>query len=253
MISIYYSISTCLLLGTLLQRINAFTSTSTRTFLETTIPRVTKTKLNLIFSEPVDIPNQSTTVSTSNSILISSSVASTFKNNFPIGQSIHPTVNDYAKLPSNVESALESLEKKYGTKVADDNNRGFQILGVSDDPYNLASAPDYLKSKETKQPEIINPKELEFLALELDFLPKLPLAAAIYVAFEFFFMNIKQQIEEEEAYENEMYYDEEEEEAREVTQFWSVVALRTFAAFAITFASLFISKLDIAQINSFIR
>lgn len=248
MISLY-SI-TCLLLGTFLQHnsVNAFTSTPTRTFLET--PRVA-TKLGVIFSEPaiVDVSNQNTVSTTSNSILISSSSVATFRNNFPIGQSIHPTVNEYAKLPSNVESTLQSLEKKFGTQK-ESSGRGFQILGVSDDPYNLASAPDYLKNKETNQPEIINPKELEFLALELDFLPKLPLAAAIYIAFEFFFMNTKRQIEEEEG---AMYYDDEEEEAREVTQFWSVVGLRTFAAFAITFVSLFISKLDIAQINSFIR
>lgn len=115
MISIYSMI--CLLLGTLLQHnsVNAFTSTSTRNFLIT--PRVT-TKLGVIFSEPavVEIPNQNTVSTASNSILISSSSVATFRNNFPIGQSIHPTVNEYAKLPSNVESTLESLDKKIWNK-----------------------------------------------------------------------------------------------------------------------------------------
>ena len=213
--------------------INAFTST--RTF------ETPRTRLNILPQPTLDIPNQNTV---SNTILISSTAVGTFRNNFPIGQSIHPTVTDYAKLPSNVESKLKTLDEKLGPSSSD---RGFQILGVSDDPYNLASAPDYLKSN--GQPEIINPKVVEFYALEMDFLPKLPLAAAIYVAFEFFFMNTKRQMEEEEG----LYLDEEEEEAREVTQFWSVVGMRTFAAFAITFVSLFISKLDIAQINSVIR
>lgn len=82
----------------------------------------------------------------------------------------------------------------------------------------------------------------------------MPVAAAIYVAFEFFFMNKKRQIELEENENNEgLYYDDEEEEAREVSKFWTVVGLRTFAAFTLTFLSFFVSKMDLTQVDSMIR
>lgn len=262
-----------IILAIICQSVNAFTSTKTTNinniFLQTPkINRKDGTRLGIVpvvdlIPDHILLQQQQSnsiknTISTSNSILISNSAVGTYnRNSYPIGRSIHPTVNDYATraLPSGTsKSSYLGESKKESSSSTTASDRGFKILGVSSDPYNLASAPEYLKSPETKKAKIVNPKVYEFYALELDFLPKLPVAAAIYVAFEFFFMNKKRQIELEENENNEgLYYDDEEEEAREVSKFWTVVGLRTFAAFTLTFLSFFVSKMDLTQVDSMIR
>merc|ERR1712176_351180 len=124
-------------------------------------------------------------------------------------------------IPSAASSAVSSISK------STNDLREFQILGTSGtDSQELIPIP-------------MDRQMVEFYTRDIDIFSKLPLAAGVYVAFEFFFMNQKRQLD----FEQGIYYENEEElEEVQLTEFWSVVGLRIFAAFAITFLTILVTQ-----------
>merc|ERR1719350_1317544 len=114
--------------------------------------------------------------------------------------------------------------------------RGFEIIGSSSPAdgellYNPPSLP--------------NRQTVKFYAREASFLSKLPLAATVYVAFEFFFINQRRNIADEYDDENFEWEDYEfDDEVKELSEFWTVVVLRCVAAFVITSLTMFVSTVS---------
>lgn len=91
----------------------------------------------------------------------------------------------------------------------------------------------------------LSPEQMDYYAHELDVFSKLPLAAAIYVVFDFFFFNAMS-VRDEEMY----IYDEEsylqgggnKDTPEKITAFIAQNVIRLVAALAITYATVLTSK-----------
>ena len=138
-----------------------------------------------------------------------------------------------ATQPQSVESLINMKAAGVSSITPD------KIVSVGPKFEVLNASPGELSSPK------LNAEQMEYYAHELDVFSKLPLAAAIYVVFDFFFFNAMS-VKDQEMY----IYDEEsylqdvgnKDTPEKITAFVAQNVFRLFAALAITYATVLTSK-----------
>lgn len=94
-------------------------------------------------------------------------------------------------------------------------------------------------------PKELDAEQLEFYAQEVDIFSKLPLAALVYVVFDFFFFNAREAVSQDMyTYDEDDYLDEKERDSPEmIAAFVGQNVFRVFAALIVTYATIFASKM----------
>jgi len=96
------------------------------------------------------------------------------------------------------------------------------------------------------QPMKLDAEQMEFYAQEVDMFAKLPLAALVYVVFDFFFMNAREAIDQNSLYlyEEENYLEHNEKDTKEeIVTFVGQNVFRLGMALVITYATVLASKM----------
>lgn len=112
-----------------------------------------------------------------------------------------------------------------------------------------ASSPPFL-IQNADPSDFTNPKldaeQMEFYAQEFDIFAKLPLAALVYVVFDFFFFNAREAIDQNSLYlydEEEYLENSEKDTPEQIMTFVGQNVFRLGMALAITYATVFASKM----------
>jgi len=95
-------------------------------------------------------------------------------------------------------------------------------------------------------PSKLDAEQMEFYAQELDIFAKLPLAALVYVVFDFFFFNAREAIDQNSLYlydEEEYLENNEKDTKEEIVTFVGQNVFRLGMALVITYATVFASKM----------
>lgn len=219
--------------------------TNSRNIKENVNTVVSRNRLNLVddpnnLIDPVfntiqqmsDITSGGTSMNTITEI-VSTSLFGFGQSEIPIGVSVQPTVGEtMTALKAASSAAVISPDQLIASGIAEQK---LTLLGDSS-----AVAPPKIDSE-----------QLNFMARDIDFFSRLPLAALVYVVFDFFFFNA-QRVRDQEMYmyDEEYYLDEvdgdelEEMTARRVKTFVASFVIRIVAAFVITYATVLTSKMS---------
>lgn len=110
------------------------------------------------------------------------------------------------------------------------------------------SSPEFMLQNASPSdfaPKELNAEQMEFYAREVDIFSKLPLAALVYVVFDFFFFNAREAVSQDMyTYDEDDYLEEKERDTPEmIATFVGQNVFRVFAAVIITYATIFASKM----------
>ena len=127
---------------------------------------------------------------------------------------------------------LTSLKTSEISKITADQISGPSFVLQGADPSDFA-------------PTTFDAEQLEFYAQDIDIFSKLPLAALVYVIFDFFFFNARQVTDKDMyIYDEDTYLDETEGDTPEkIMTFVGQNVFRVVAALVITWATVLTSKM----------
>lgn len=153
---------------------------------------------------------------------------------FPIGTTIPPVSSSTADTTTTL-SSLKAVAATASTMADHPSTREIILQGA--DNTNNSIMPIKLDSE-----------QMNFYAQDFDIFSKLPLAALVYVLFDFFFLNMKRVTDEDQMmymYDEDYYLEDDDysDTPEKVTAFVGQIALRLVMALVVTYATVMTSKM----------